>query len=577
MLSPNQFVSTHLLKLSQYINDVTGNAVIVGKYERLAVERFVALKAKYLYKEEEIIKVFKFISLVQLPINNVVQQYTIQPHECFWIANIYGLWKDEGNRLFDLTYISIAKGNNKSTFASILSIYEAIGKGTINSHILLVAGSREQASTLIKYVGTIATNSPLLSDYFTINKNVIYNKTSTGINKIEIRASDADKIHSIGAGMTLSVIDEFAVHKNAELQSIIKSAQESKQRNHHQLIITHANTNKLVSPAYQLQEICENILEGKVENDNIFTQIFSLDDKSEIENPAMWRKANPMLGVSVPLENLIRAYDLAKVLKEKLYTFQTFNLNQWSDNNIQQEVWIDDERIVDCMQEEVSISNKPTYYGVDLSKNRDLNSICELHFDETTGVFECDVTNILPNNDKVRIREHGSIDLSRWIIQDGNENGYIHRCNSEVLDEEMIFDFFKSFQINNKIQAVGFDPMFATQIAHKLDTKLGLSVYHIRQNWSLTPAISLLERLIYLKKIRIDKNPVVRWMFQNTSMYVSPSNGNLHLTKKNNEAIDGVVAIVVALATWLRDNQNQFNDIMNLYDQVREPLANRNG
>jgi phage terminase large subunit-like protein len=569
MLSPKEFVSSHLKKLHQYISDVTGNTICVGKYERLAVARFIALKSKYTYKESEVNKVFKFISLIQLPLNNVVQQYIIQPHECFWIANIYGLWRDEDNRLFDLTYISIAKGNNKSTFASILSIYEAIGKGTINSHILLVAGSREQASTLIKYVGTIVTNSPLLSDYFVINKNVIYNRTSQGINKIEIRASDSDKIHSIGAGMTLSVIDEFAVHKNAELQSIIKSAQESKQRNHHQLIITHANTNKLVSPAYQLQEICENILEGKVQNDNIFTQIFALDSKEEIENPEMWRKANPMLGVSVPLENLLRAYDMSKLLKEKLYTFITFNLNTWSDNNIQQEVWIPDEKIVEIMGE-VNISNQKTYYGVDLSKNRDLNSICELA-QTPNGDFEAKLYNIFPNNESVKIRDAGSIDLSRWFINEDNPNGFIHRCNLEVLDEDMVIDFFKQFQQNNKVQSVGFDPMFATQIAFKLDSKLGLPVHYIRQNWSLTPAISLLERLIYLKKIKIERNPVVRWMFQNTSLYVSPSNGNMHLTKKNKEAIDGVIAIVVALATWLKDNENSLDAALDsLLKEVRK-------
>ena len=117
---------TDLQDLITYITDVLSSGVTTNKYERLAVEKFLDLKNKYKYQEKKIKRVFKFLSLVNIPINNEVQQFQLQGHEVFWIANVYGLFKDDATRLFDLSYISIAKSNNKSTVAAILAICEAI-------------------------------------------------------------------------------------------------------------------------------------------------------------------------------------------------------------------------------------------------------------------------------------------------------------------------------------------------------------------------------------------------------------------------------------------------------------------
>jgi phage terminase large subunit-like protein len=139
--------------------------------------------------------------------------------QLLWLASIVAWYKTDTERLYSQSFILVAKKNNKSTFAAALALYFAIGSNILNSHSLMVAASRDQARTLLNAVKFMVKNSPALIDLFTVNKNVIWNKTDKTSNKIEIRASEAGKIQGVGLGMGLSVVDEFAYHKNAGLTS----------------------------------------------------------------------------------------------------------------------------------------------------------------------------------------------------------------------------------------------------------------------------------------------------------------------------------------------------------------------
>jgi phage terminase large subunit-like protein len=139
MLAPNEFVKSNLKKLDEYINGIVNGSITCNKYERLAVDRFLKFKTKYQYREAELIKVLKFFSLLNIANGNKIEQITLLPHQCFWLANFYALWNG-GNRLFSTAYIETAKKSGKSSFSSCLSIYESIGAGVLNSGVILGLG-----------------------------------------------------------------------------------------------------------------------------------------------------------------------------------------------------------------------------------------------------------------------------------------------------------------------------------------------------------------------------------------------------------------------------------------------------
>jgi phage terminase large subunit-like protein len=59
-----------------------------------------------------------------------------------------------------------------------------------------------------------------------------------------------------------------------------------------------------VSACKQRYDYCKQILSGEEENESIFALIYELEDEKEIDDPKLWVKANPNLGVSVLVDSL---------------------------------------------------------------------------------------------------------------------------------------------------------------------------------------------------------------------------------------------------------------------------------
>lgn len=572
MLSPNDFAQLHLQKLQNYLTGITANTIGAGRLEQLGVERFLMLKEKHIYKEESLIRVLKFFSLINIPIQGKVKQVELLDYMVFWLANVYGLYENESKRLFNTAYIELSKKNSKTTTWALAGIYESLFDGELNANCIYVASSKDQAKIALSIVEDAIKNSPALKKKFKANRNIITNKTSTGKNVIQVKSAEVKTIQGFNSSYGLA--DEYAQWDTSEIADKITSGMAARKNPLTVLITTAANN--LQSPAYAMREMCVNILEESIEMDNVFTQIFALDDKSEIDlipaQPQLLRKCNPGLGECVSVDFLLSEYRLAKVLKDKWNTYLTDNLNFWTDNNIGQEVFIDDDTVVGMMTHEKIPEGQQiqTYFGVDIARNKDLNSISEMYYNDQTGVFLFDIHTIFPNNERNKIRDNGSINLSRWFITPDNPDGYIHTSTIPVLDEEILIKLFQEFKEKRTIRRVGFDPYLASQIMYKLQKQLNLNCINIKQNWTLTQPISFFERLVYLNKIRIVNNPVVRWNFQNCAVQQSKgTNATLHLVKKNKEAIDNVVSMVVALATWMVDHQDKYNDVMSMFDELQ--------
>lgn len=553
MLSASDFVTTHLKRLDDYISGVTTGQIVSGKLQRQAVERFVDHKTKYIFKEKELIKILRFCSLLNIPFKNEVQQVQLLGWQVFVIASLYCLYKTNDLRLYDLAYIEISKKQGKTTLCAILSLIDCLIDGELNASVMFVACSKDQSRIALDITKSIIINSPLIQSLFTVNKNLIFNNQKGSINKIEVKASDSKLVQ--GSGVSCSIVDEFAFAVDSELQNKIKSGQIAR-KNPIQIIITTACNNKQ-SPAFALRETSSNILDQVISNDSIFALVFCLDDpKTEQDQPDSWIKSNPSLGHTVQLESLVREYESAKLLPDKLNTFLTDNLNIWTDNLI--EVWIEDDIIKDQMKDNLQIpEGADVFIGLDTSANSDLCSIGILYFDKKEDTFIGRVINIFPSNEKRRIRA-GSIDLGNWI-----KDGHIIQCQTPVIDEDLLFDLLVDLKSKYKIRSVGIDPWNSQALKFRLEAKIN-EVNAVRQNvQSLSYPLKVMESYLLKKKMFLSKSPVVRWMFQNVKIYTD-HNHNKKIDKRKREAVDGVVALNIAMHECLAYNQQGFGNLANL-------------
>jgi phage terminase large subunit-like protein len=544
MLSPKEFVEVHLQKLEDYISSITGGTVLVNKFEKLAVERFIEHKTKYIYKESEVIKALRFFSLLNIQIKNEVKQTDIMPFQMLWLASIVGLYKDDSTVLYNQSYVLVAKKNNKTGFAALMAIYYAIGKQILNSHSLLVAASREQARVLLSYVEFIIKNSPVLTDLFNINKNIIYNRNDLSVNRIEVRASEASKIQGIGVGLLWNVVDEYSYHSDAQLQESIKSAQII-EPNAHQFIIGTA-ANNLTNPSFTLYESAKNILNKIINDDSLFIALYHLDNKEEYKEKKNYRKSNPALGYTITEEGIEREVLSAIALPQKLETVINHHFNLFL--NADQESFISDDLIKELMNlEKVIPTGSTVSIGADFSSLNDLSALSVVYYDKPADEFIVKVIHIMPNNDKRKIKA-GSIDLQRWI-----DEGYIVQCDSKSLDENLVIDLLR--QINNKykIQSFGFDPFNARILAIRIESELKINCIEVRQNYTMSYPTKFLEKYMSEMKFFFDKSPVTRWQFQNLRIKTDSKN-NYHIGKAKGESVDGIVATVVGLTVFLQNN-----------------------
>lgn len=565
MLPPNEFISIHLKRLDDYITGITSSTINANRYEVLAVERFLKHKQQYWYNLDELKRCLKFFSILNIQIKNQPRQVEIMPFQMLWLASIVGLYKTPTERLYSQSFILVAKKNSKSTFAAILALYFTLGCGVLNAHTLMVGASREQAKTLINYVEFIVKNSPAITPLFQVNKNIIYNRTETANNRIEIRASEAGNIQGIGVGMGLSIVDEMAYHPNAELQQSIKSAQIA-QPNHHQLIIS-TTSNNLTNPAFELYESAVNILTGQIDNDDLFTAIYTLDNKDEYKDPKNYRKSNPAIGYTITQEAIEREVKSATALPQKLETVLNHHFNIW--HNQHQENFISDDQVKALMIDDKQIPTGSTVWlGADFSSLNDLSAISLLWYDEKEKEFLTKIYHIFPNNEKRRIKQ-GSIDLQRWI-----DEGYIVRCETPSLDEQLIIDLIRDITSKYKIHNFGFDPYNARILAQRLKNELGLQTTEVRQNFTMSFPLKYIEKMISEEKLFFDKSPVTRWQFRNLIVRTDRNN-NYQITKSKGESVDGIVALTVAMTCYLNDNNGKYDNALSFYEEMQLMTNNK--
>lgn len=548
-----QYIETNYKLLDKYIDEVIAGKVNAGKKEIQSVKRFLKFKEKYIYKEAEVKRVLKFFFLLRVDIANKIIPYPVLDFQLFWIANLYGLYKPNGKRLFRRCYITVGKKNAKTYFNACIALYELLYDAEKDAQIVLLASTREQATIALNFIKQILEYSTDLPE-LVINRNEIYyyikKKVNGKLKKIKkgtifVKSSDAAGIQ--GGGYSFSLIDEFSFHQNTSLANRAYTASIARY-NPLQVLITTAGYDKDVAPSYQMQQMCINILDETVEDDSIFTCIYTLDDvEKEVHDFKAYRKSNPALGKTIDLEELQSFYKQAQNLPSFKQEFYTDNLNIWLDNK---DVWLSDDVIKERMQHEKTIpENADVYIGFDGSATRDLSSICVLYYDEATDEFITENYFLFPNNPQNLLRK-GNIDLNKWI----SEGLIIQTEHEAILDGDYI-KVLEKLQEQYNILSVGIDPYYSSRFKIRVEKQLGLKVSIVPQHIKyLSEPLKEVEKTIVMKKLFLQQSPVMRWNFRNATLYRDNYSNNIKLNKINGEAIDGCVALNIAMFEYFAYN-----------------------
>jgi phage terminase large subunit-like protein len=476
----------------------------------------------------------RFIEKYCKPSKGNFNQLVLQPWQHFVLGSLFG-WVHKETRLrrFKEGLIFVGRKNGKTTKISGVSLYGVSKDGENGADIPLLANSMKQARLLFDEAKAMIKASPNLKKRFRPLRDAIhYDKT---FSKIEPQASDSEKLD--GLNTHIGIFDEIHEYKDYKLINVIKNSRGS--RAQPLLIYITTAGYQLDGPLVNYYEQGVDVLNGVITDERTFYYLAELDDESEFEKPEMWIKANPNLGVSIKLSDMIEDWEKAKRTPSERTDFITKRFNIFVNNS--EESFLDFETIKKNNKERdpAEFVNIPCVGGFDLSDTEDFTSAClEFPIVETGEVFVLSHSwipskKVLEDNEKIPYREY-------------EELGLLTIIPGEYVKKEYVYDWFVSHSERFIIEKIMYDPAKAYGLVEALNT-YGFKTEAVRQGYlTLGPAVDDIKERFLDGNVIFNNNRLFRWYINNVKMAEDRNRNKIPTKVGRYRKIDGFAAFLNA-------------------------------
>lgn len=497
--------------------------------ERAGTEEF-----PYEFDEELGHRPIRFIEKYCKPSKGNFKQLILQPWQHFILGSLFG-WVHKETRLrrFKEGFVFVGRKNGKTTKISGVSLYGVSKDGESGADIPLLANSMKQARLLFDEAKAMIKSSPHLKKRFRPLRDAIhYDKT---FSKIEPQASDSEKLD--GLNTHIGIFDEIHEYKDYKLINVIKNSRGSRE----QPLLIYITTAgyQLDGPLINYYEQGADVLNGVITDERTFYFLAELDDESEFEKPEMWIKANPNLGVSIKLSDMIEDWEKAKRTPSERTDFITKRFNKFVNGS--KESFLDYETIKknDRERDLADFSSVPCVGGFDLSDSEDFTSAClEFPIVDTGEVFVLShswvpMKKVLEGNEKIPYREYEELGLLTIIPGD-------------YVKKEYVYDWFVEQSKRFIIEKITYDPAKAFGLVEALNN-YGFTTEVVRQGFlTLGNAVDDIKERFLDGNVIFNNNRLFRWYVNNVKM-VEDRNRNKIPTKVGRyRKIDGFAAFLNA-------------------------------
>lgn len=470
------------------------------------------------------------------------QPFILAPWQEFIIGSIFGWKRADGYRRFRLAYNELPRKNGKSTLAAGIGLLLFLGDGEPGAEVYTAATKRDQARIVHSEAVRMVKASADLGQVVAVFKDNL-NIPDTA-SKYEPLGADADTMD--GLNIHGAIVDEVHAHKTSAVVDVLETGTGSRRQ---PLIfeITTAGTDQL-SVCRQHHDYSEQVLRGTVHDDTWFAFLACADPGDEWTSPTTWAKANPNLGVSVKLDDLLRKAEKAKNMPAAQNAFMRLHLNIWTQQItrwIPLELW--DENSLGPVNEE-SLAGRTCYGGLDLSSVSDLTAWV-LVFPQDDREF----IQVLPRFWVPEAKLADPHNRYRDQYQAWARGGWLNATPGDAIDYAFVKAQILEDSRRFNLVDLNIDRLFqAHQLAGELAEE-GLDVIGLGQGFlSMSAPTKELERRLLGRKVNHGRHPVLRWCLDNTALKTDPA-GNVKPDKERSQAkIDGIVALIMALDRHMR-------------------------
>lgn len=522
----------------QYAEGVLDGSILACEYVKQACQRFMDdLQREDLFlNPERCARIITFIEdLTHSAGRHAGNKFILEDWEVFITVNVYG-WerKATGKRRFRTTYIEMARKQGKSALMDAYGLYHLSYDNEPAAEVLLAANSREQAQEVYKIAKNFVRKLDPDETIFRPYRHEIHFRD--GESFFKVMASDDRTLDSYNP--SCGIVDEYHSAPDSRVRDTIRSGQGMRDEPTLHTITTPGFDKDL--PCYELRTTCAEILAGKKQDDSLFTIIYTLDEGDDWKDPAVWKKANPNLGVTVHEDWLQEQVQQAINNPSDEVGVRTKNLAEWMDS---QETWIPDRYILQATDNVPLqwMEKKELFLGVDLASNQDLTAVSVLFEHGDRQAYK---TYYYLPAESLQTRPDREL-YKQWV-----RSKHLTITPGNVTDYDYITRDILELDKTGYIVQVAYDTYNATDWAIRA-TNEGLPLVPFSQAiGNFNKPTKAMERLVMKGEVIFDDNPITRYCFRNVVLRMDV-NGNVKPDKqKEKKKIDGVTASLQALAMY---------------------------
>ena len=528
----------------------TGN-ILTCEFVQLAVDRYYrdmdnALDKGWYFDRKAAQRAISFIERLKHTKGQWAGlRFKLEPWQQFIIWNIFGWKMADGTRRFRYAYVEIARKNGKTALSAGIGLYMLFADGESRPEVYSAATVKDQARICFSDAVEIVKATDL-KNYLTPYRNSIVYELKGGM----MKPLSSDYGTHDGLNPSCGIIDEFHAHKDSGMFDVIKSAFGARKQPL-MFIITTAGFNK-AGACYAYRDNVIKILRGINEDDTLFGIIYTMDSNEEWDNPQMWIKSNPNLGVSLFPNYLEDQVNDAKNRPEAVRNVMTKNVNLWVDA---EKTWILDESWMKCVgtTEIEDLRGCECWGGLDLSNVSDITAFV-LIFHENDK-FQLLPFFWIPEEKMLEKIRKENINYDLWV-----KAGFVKVTSGNVLDYEFVKADILQITEMYDLQSSAYDRWNSSQTIIDLQNE-GMDCNPFGQGYgSMSAPSKEFEKLVLSEKIEHFGNPVLRWMLSSTLIKTDLA-GNIKPDKeKSVQKIDGIVASIMALGEWMTAQAEDDND-----------------
>ena len=446
---------------------------------------------------------------------------------------LFGWRRADGRLRFRRAGIFVPKKNRKSSLMSQLAQYMATCHAPAQD-VFLAANDRLQARTMYRMVRQSVEASPTLSRLLEVidSRSIIRNR-ETGK---EIRCLSSDSWRNEGLNGSV-ILDEIHSFRSPDLVDALIYATRGT-ANGLVISISTAGSDRN-GIGWRWWQDCELVIADPKANPTFYGLIYAAKDEDDYSSPEVWRKANPSMGIAFPEDEFAADYQDAQTDPRKMSKFLRYSLNVWQAGDAR---WFQGDDWSKCNAGPLApLAGRPCWVGVDLASNLDMTAAAFV-LKESDGSYAVEWRYWVPRETVAdRVRE--GIPYDAWI-----RDGWVTVTDGHRLDHEAVARDIIAYGETHEIKAVGCDPWQAGALETLLQRE-GITTRDIPQRTSyLNAPCKLLEALVVEGRLRHGANPVATWNANNVCVYTDPTGMVKPDKAKSNEKIDGIAALVNALA-----------------------------